>query len=126
VQQLVKMNSTILKKARKLIKENRVRLTFNGRNAHFEVKGKTKLYNIMKTQKGYNCTCYWFTTFCKDCSHIESCRMHMESIKNAKKSNLERRKVDMPILQPPMDNTGSKEGRIWNGTNELPMVQEKV
>jgi len=66
-------------KARKLIRENEVKLdlnNFKNSKIYFTVKGK---YSVIKNHKGYSCTCFYSSVKSKMCSHILAVKMIIEN-----------------------------------------------
>lgn len=73
----------IYKKAKRLVKENRVRLDFEtGKRIYFTVYSR-EVHSVIyeKSEKKYICDCKYFSVKGKECSHILACKIYMGVIK---------------------------------------------
>ncbi|MEM0243423.1 MAG: hypothetical protein QXS69_04105 [Candidatus Aenigmatarchaeota archaeon] len=68
-------------KARKLLRENRVKKDFeNDFRIHFSVKGDKDVHYVIydKNKNEFSCDCKWFSIKKRECSHILACKMLMQ------------------------------------------------
>jgi len=69
----------IERKARRLVKENRVRLDFETENRIYFTVYSRDVHSVFfdKKKKEFVCDCKYFSVKGKECSHIKACKILM-------------------------------------------------
>lgn len=73
----------IYKKAKKLVKENRIRLDFQtSKRIYFTVYSR-EVHSVIyeKDNRKFVCDCKYFSVKSRECSHIIACKIYMGMIK---------------------------------------------
>lgn len=73
----------VYKKARKLVKEGRVRLDFETSKRSYFIVYSREIHSVIyeKNEKKFICDCKYFSVKSKECSHILACKIYMGMIK---------------------------------------------
>ncbi|MEM5836489.1 MAG: hypothetical protein QW451_01080 [Candidatus Aenigmatarchaeota archaeon] len=75
-------SSFVIKKARKLLRENRVKKEIESeKRIHFKVKGETEDHFVIfdKLKGKFSCDCPYFTLKEKECSHIKAAKILLKN-----------------------------------------------